>query len=98
MVSHFLLPTRKSSANCDRRPHGGSKCTSKTKQFAALFLYMSVSWEYFQANYFSFPQIGLAVDLSRLKIPPNRWEVFSSQFSSIHKAMSELEAGAIANG
>lgn len=58
---------------------------------------MSVSWEYFQANYFSFPKIGLAVDLSRVKIPPNRWETFSIQFQSIHKAMADLEAGAIAN-
>src|ERR1700733_6518478 len=55
------------------------------------------SWERFKKYYSEFPEIGLAVDLSRTSVSD---EYFASMESRVQKAftdMDALEKGAIAN-
>src|SRR6185312_16160505 len=54
-------------------------------------------WERFQKYYTEFPEIGLAVDLSRMNVDD---EFFAGMEPRIQKALADmdaLEAGAIAN-
>ncbi|WP_221028950.1 glucose-6-phosphate isomerase [Actomonas aquatica] len=56
-----------------------------------------MSWENFKTHYHPYPELGLALDLSRLPLPA---DFLSSQEEAMQKAftaMAELEAGAIAN-
>ncbi len=56
-----------------------------------------MSWDNFKTHYHPYPELGLALDLSRLPLPA---DFLCSQEEAMQKAftaMTELEAGAIAN-
>ena len=54
-------------------------------------------WERFQQLYSEFPEIGLAVDLSKTKVGPEVIRDFAPKLQKAFEAMDQLEAGAIAN-
>ena len=54
-------------------------------------------WERFQKYYTEFPTIGLAVDLSRMNVDDAFFAAMEPKAQAALKAMTELEAGAIAN-
>jgi len=55
------------------------------------------SWQNFKANYYEFPSLGLAMDLSRMQIPPAFYRKMARPMARAFAAMKALEAGAIAN-
>jgi glucose-6-phosphate isomerase len=55
------------------------------------------SWDQFKAHYFDFPDLGLALDLSRAGLPPGFLEESRSRMKSVFTEMEALEQGAIAN-
>ncbi len=55
------------------------------------------SWERFKKFYFEFPQIGLAVDLSKMNISDEFIATMEPRFQKAFADMSALENGAIAN-
>ena len=56
-----------------------------------------MSWERFKQNYHPYPQLGLALDLSRLPLPDGFLVEKEPAMQAAFAAMAELEAGAIAN-
>lgn len=54
-------------------------------------------WQRFQRNYFEFPAIGLALDLSRMNFSNRFFAKVKEQMDRAFETMSELEDGAIAN-
>jgi glucose-6-phosphate isomerase len=57
----------------------------------------TISWEHFQKWYFDYPQLGLALDLSRIKFPAGFFESIEPRMQQAFAAMDALEKGAIAN-
>ncbi|MBL7663244.1 glucose-6-phosphate isomerase [bacterium] len=55
------------------------------------------SWKQFTKNYFSYPEIGLALDLSRMNYPENLFSALETSCAAAFSEMVALEAGAIAN-
>lgn len=56
-----------------------------------------MSWEQFTRYSFSFPEVNLDLDLSRLGLKDGDIESFESKFATAFEAMDALEKGAIAN-
>jgi len=56
-----------------------------------------VSWEHFQKWYFDYPDLGFALDLSRVKFPAGFFESMEPRMRKAFAAMDALEKGAIAN-
>jgi glucose-6-phosphate isomerase len=56
-----------------------------------------MSWDNFKQNYHPYPELGLALDLSRLPMPVDFISRHEEAMQSAFAAMRELEAGAIAN-
>src|ERR1041385_6492775 len=54
-------------------------------------------WERFQRYYSEYPQLGLAVDLSRINISDEFLASMEPRMQKAFAAMAELEKGAIAN-
>ena len=54
-------------------------------------------WQRFQQYYTEFPQLGLALDLSRMNFPEDFFSAMASPLQRAFAAMAELEKGAIAN-
>ena len=57
----------------------------------------SVTWQNFQQHYLDLPELGMALDTSRMNVPdklPNELEML---FRNAFQQMQELEAGSIAN-
>ena len=57
----------------------------------------SVTWQNFQQHYLDLPELGMALDTSRMNVPdklPNELEML---FRNAFQQMQELEAGGIAN-
>lgn len=54
-------------------------------------------WRRFQNYYTEFPQLGLALDLSRMNFPDNFFASMQPALQKAMAAMAELEKGAIAN-
>jgi glucose-6-phosphate isomerase len=55
------------------------------------------TWERFQKYYFEFPELGLAVDLSRSDVSDEFIDHMTPRLNQAFEAMKKLEAGAIAN-
>jgi glucose-6-phosphate isomerase len=55
------------------------------------------TWDRFQKYYFEFPQLGLAIDLSRSDVTDAFLEQITPKMKAAFEAMQQLEAGAIAN-
>jgi len=55
------------------------------------------SWEHFQKWYFDYPQLGLALDLSRVNFPDGFLQSMEPRMQQAFAAMDALEKGAIAN-
>ncbi|HEY6229444.1 MAG TPA: glucose-6-phosphate isomerase, partial [Verrucomicrobiae bacterium] len=58
---------------------------------------MESTWDRFQKYYFDFPQLGLAIDLSRSDVCDDFIEFITPKLKEAFEAMKKLEAGAIAN-
>ena len=56
-----------------------------------------MSWDHFKQNYHPYPELGFALDLSRLPMPADFMAEHESAMQDAFTAMRELEAGAIAN-
>ncbi len=56
-----------------------------------------MSWESFTKNCFSFPEVSLDLDLSRLGLPEDYIDSMGNRFNEAFSAMDELEKGSIAN-
>ncbi|MCF3648775.1 glucose-6-phosphate isomerase [Synoicihabitans lomoniglobus] len=56
-----------------------------------------MSWDSFKQHYHPYPELGLALDLSRLALPEDFLTAHEEAMQAAFKAMNELEAGAIAN-
>ncbi|MEM9159882.1 MAG: glucose-6-phosphate isomerase [Verrucomicrobiota bacterium] len=56
-----------------------------------------MSWETYKQLNFSFPEVSLDIDLSRLGIDPSAIDGHSDAFAKAFQAMDALESGAIAN-
>src|SRR5688572_3761863 len=54
-------------------------------------------WQRFQRYYFTWPSIGLAVDLSRMDFPDDYFDRMAEPMRKAFEAMDALEKGAIAN-
>ena len=54
-------------------------------------------WRRFQAYYTEFPQLGLAVDLSRVSFPEDFFATMAAPIAKAFLEMAELEKGATAN-
>lgn len=54
-------------------------------------------WQRFQTHYREFPELGLAVDISRMNFPDDFFARIHDRMTAAFQAMAELEAGAIAN-
>ena len=55
------------------------------------------SWQRFQQTYHEFPGLGLSVDLSRTHLETKFFDQMRASLQTAFAAMTELEAGAIAN-
>jgi len=55
------------------------------------------TWDRFQKYYFDFPQLGLAIDLSRSDVTDEFIARMTPKLNEAFAAMKKLEAGAIAN-
>ncbi|MCC5024816.1 MAG: glucose-6-phosphate isomerase [Candidatus Synoicihabitans palmerolidicus] len=56
-----------------------------------------MSWDRFKQHYHPYPELGLALDLSRLPLPDDFLAQHESAIQSAFQAMAELEGGAISN-
>ena len=56
-----------------------------------------MSWDQFQEHYLAYPEIGFALDSSRIGAPAIDGEALASAMNSAFAAMKALEEGAIAN-
>ena len=56
-----------------------------------------ISWDHFQKWYFDYPELGFALDLSRVKFPDGFLESMEPHMQQAFAAMDALEKGAIAN-
>lgn len=56
-----------------------------------------MNWERFTKNYTEYPSIGMALDISRMNFSDGFFGEMESKISGAFAAMSELEAGSIAN-
>ncbi|MBC8002251.1 MAG: glucose-6-phosphate isomerase [Opitutaceae bacterium] len=54
-------------------------------------------WERFQQHYTEFPNLGLAIDISRMNFPDKFFAAMEAKIQHAFVAMKELEGGAIAN-
>jgi glucose-6-phosphate isomerase len=54
-------------------------------------------WQRFQRYYFTYPSIGLSVDLSRMDFPDDYFERMAAPMHKAFEAMDALEKGAVAN-
>src|SRR5256885_8129909 len=54
-------------------------------------------WERFQKYYAEFPDLGLALDLSRMNFSDDFFSSMEPRVQKAYAAMAELEKGAIAN-
>src|SRR5262245_44794305 len=54
-------------------------------------------WQRFADQYIDLPDIGLALDVSRIDFPPDFFSRAQGPIQSAFKEMAELEKGAIAN-
>ena len=54
-------------------------------------------WQRFQQYYSHYPELGLALDLSRMNFPEGFFESMETPMQKAFAAMAELEKGAIAN-
>ncbi len=54
-------------------------------------------WQRFQEHYIDFPQLGLALDLSRMSFPNDFFTSMKDRIQKAFSEMAELEHGAIAN-
>jgi len=55
------------------------------------------TWDRFQKYYSEFPEIGLALDLSRMNFADDYFAAMESRLQKAFQAMAELEKGAMAN-
>jgi glucose-6-phosphate isomerase len=55
------------------------------------------AWQRFQRSYTDFPEIGLAIDLSRMNFPDDYFRKMDAPMKKAFAAMDALEKGAIAN-
>lgn len=56
-----------------------------------------ISWDHFQKWYFDYPQLGFALDLSRVKFPDGFVESMEPRMRQAFAAMDALEKGGLAN-
>jgi len=56
-----------------------------------------MSWDRFKQLHHPFPELGLALDLSRLPLPDDYFATIEPAMQQAYAAMAELEGGAIAN-
>jgi len=61
------------------------------------FLIQTMSWDQFTRFSFSFPEVNLDLDLSRLGLKDGDIESYESKFATAFEAMDALEKGSIAN-
>src|SRR3954462_11580617 len=54
-------------------------------------------WQRFQANFLRYEDIGVSIDISRMKFPDDFFTKMQPQVEKAFAAMRELESGAIAN-
>src|SRR5437867_11846441 len=54
-------------------------------------------WQRFQRYYTTFPEIGLAIDLSRMSFPDDYFDKMAQPMAKAFAAMDALEKGAVAN-
>jgi glucose-6-phosphate isomerase len=54
-------------------------------------------WQRFQKYHLSFPELGMALDISRMNFPDSFFADMEPRIQMAFKAMEELESGAIAN-
>ncbi|HVY69337.1 MAG TPA: glucose-6-phosphate isomerase [Verrucomicrobiae bacterium] len=54
-------------------------------------------WDRFQKHYTEFPDLGLAIDLSRVNFPDDFFAAMEPRLQRAYAEMAELEAGSIAN-
>src|SRR5215471_557608 len=54
-------------------------------------------WQRFQRYFLEYRELGLSLDISRMKFPEDLFERMRPQIEQTFAAMRELEAGAIAN-
>lgn len=54
-------------------------------------------WERFQKYYVEFPEIGLALDLSRMTFPDDLFSSMEPRLQQAYRSMADLEKGGIAN-
>jgi glucose-6-phosphate isomerase len=57
----------------------------------------TASWERFKQFYRAFPEIELAIDLSRMKVTDTYFAKMETRIQKAYRAMAALEKGAIAN-
>ena len=58
---------------------------------------MSVSWNRFQSCFVRYPEVGFAIDFSRMSFEEGLFEKMAPQVEAAFAAMKDLEAGGIAN-
>jgi glucose-6-phosphate isomerase len=56
-----------------------------------------MSWDSFKQRYYPFPDLGLALDLSRMNMPGNALDQLGTKLEKAIKEMDALEKGSIAN-
>ena len=54
-------------------------------------------WQRFQRYFLEYPELGFALDISRMKFPEAFFQKMRPQIQQAFAAMRELESGAIAN-
>jgi len=57
----------------------------------------SVTWQNFQQHYLDLPELGMALDTSRMNVPDKLPNSLEKLFNNAFQQMQELEAGSIAN-
>lgn len=58
---------------------------------------MNDNWQQFCNRYFSYPELGIALDISKMTFPESFLSEMQGKVSQAYQQMKELEAGAIAN-
>lgn len=56
-----------------------------------------MNWDHFKRHYLSIESLNFAIDISHINFEPEFWTRFEPKIQKAFKAMSALEAGAIAN-
>jgi len=54
-------------------------------------------WEQFQRYYTEYPELKMALDLSRMDFPEDYFKLMEKPMTGVFEAMAELEKGAVAN-